>query len=287
MAKLKPLTIDVIHTIRDMKNYLVLERVPEPDIFSEALPGSTHKTITFLDTETTGLDYKKDEIIEIALLQVKWFPGVGYFVTNKYNGLQEPESPVSEEITKITGITNEDLVCKEIDWQEVNELLEESDYVIAHNAAFDRKFVEEYIGIGDKQIKWGCTKDDIDWRAQGVLANKLDYINWKLGYFYDAHRALTDCYATLNAVDKANAWQELIDSIEAPIYRVSADKAAFDTKDTLKARGYYWDAGRKVWYKDVKDLEAENIWLAGNVYFGRCMSSYSRITAYDKYSERG
>ena len=60
-----------------------------------------NRPIAFFDLETTGLDPNKDRIIEIAILKI----GTEAIDTVSY--LVKPPEPVSEEVTSITGITNE------------------------------------------------------------------------------------------------------------------------------------------------------------------------------------
>ena len=45
----------------------------------------------------------------------------------------------------------------------------------------------------------------------------------------------------------------------------------FETKDSLKSRGYRWNADRKVWMVPLAeaDLAAEQAWLKESVYGGR------------------
>jgi hypothetical protein len=47
-------------------------------------------------------------------------------------------------------------------------------------------------------MQFACTLEDINWYARGYDPRKLDYLNFKLGYFYEAHRAGVDCDALLN-----------------------------------------------------------------------------------------
>ncbi len=47
---------------------------------------------------------------------------------------------------------------------------------------------------------------------------------------------------------------------------VRAFGAAFEIKEMLRARRYRWNAIQKVWWKEVRDRAAEEVWLAENVY---------------------
>lgn len=70
-----------------------------------------------------------------------------------------------------------------------------------------------------------------------------------------------------------------------------AVSAAFEVKDRLRARGYRWDAPRKVWAKEVRDEErfGEEAWLAANVYADEArprslQPTFERRTRWERYA---
>ena len=68
----------------------------------------------FLDIETTGLSHLKNKITEIGAVRIE-----NGQVVETFNELVNPEQLISEEITNLTGITNEMVVDKPI----INEVL--------------------------------------------------------------------------------------------------------------------------------------------------------------------
>ena len=96
--------------------------------------------ICVIDLETTGLSHDDDEIIEIAMKLIEVDKESGNYVTavKKYESYNQPKKRITEEITALTGITNEDVKGKEIDWKLVERLFSYSQLVVAHNAWFDR-----------------------------------------------------------------------------------------------------------------------------------------------------
>ncbi|MGG2479145.1 exonuclease domain-containing protein, partial [Rhizobium sp. BR5] len=61
-----------------------------------------------LDTETTGLDHRTDEIIEIGVITFTFDDnGAIGDVTGIYGGLRQPGIAIPEDITRLTGITDE------------------------------------------------------------------------------------------------------------------------------------------------------------------------------------
>ena len=94
----------------------------------------------FLDVETTGFDPVHDRVIEIALLIAR-----GPEVVERYSTLVAPGIPVPHEATQLTGIDDamvEGAPQIEAAIAEVLGLIGDRD-VVAHNAGFDRAFVEE------------------------------------------------------------------------------------------------------------------------------------------------
>jgi DNA polymerase-3 subunit epsilon len=70
------------------------------------------------------------------------------------------------EITNITGITDQMVAGHRIDDRAVNDLLSRVVLVIAHNAEFDRRFVERRLPIFATK-HWACSRFDIDWKGRG------------------------------------------------------------------------------------------------------------------------
>lgn len=66
-----------------------------------------------LDTETTGLNHRKDEIIEIGAIAFT-FGEIGD-VTGIYGGLQQPAVSIRAEFTRLTGITDAMMAGQVID----------------------------------------------------------------------------------------------------------------------------------------------------------------------------
>jgi DNA polymerase III subunit epsilon len=100
-----------------------------------------NRVIVF-DTETTGLVLprsvsleKQPKIIELGYVVLE-----NGFETKAVNHLVDPGEPISSEITKITGITNEQLAGQKA-WPEVWDLVRgdfgSAQTIVAHNINFD------------------------------------------------------------------------------------------------------------------------------------------------------
>ena len=277
-------------------DYRVLRRLAVHDRFPGSATGP-RATVLVLDTETTGLSHSKEQIIELALLRVAVDTGTGLPVgdVSVYDGLEDPGKPISAEVQLITGISDEMVRGSRLDEERIAAMLAGVDLVIAHNAAFDRPFCEaRYPGFAD--LPWACSLADIDWKKEGRNSAKLEHLALHQGWFYDAHRAEMDCHALLAVLtptlpsDGKTGLARLLGAGAAPSYRLQATQAPFDAKDTLKARGYRWDAEQRVWHTRLADeaaLTAECAWLKLAVYGGRTARvQVETLASTTKYSAR-
>ncbi len=98
-----------------------------------------------LDVETTGLDPRADEIIELAMLPFLYTEtGRITAVLPPFSRLRQPTRPIPETITRLTGITDAMVAGHSIDPDDVAAFVAPADLVIAHNAKFDRPFAEAF-----------------------------------------------------------------------------------------------------------------------------------------------
>lgn len=69
-----------------------------------------------LDSETTGLDHARDEIIELGMVKFDYAPdGRVVGVRDTFAAYSEPSEPISAEITGITGIAHQMVAGHKID----------------------------------------------------------------------------------------------------------------------------------------------------------------------------
>src|SRR4051794_41053189 len=118
-------------------DYRVLRRlVPRPR--SMAVSGQETRIGILLDTETTGLDHRKDEVIELGMVKFGYTPdGRIIDVRDTFSAFNEPSEPIPAEITALTGITDEMVAGHRIDEAAVNAFVDDSVVlVIAHCSYF-------------------------------------------------------------------------------------------------------------------------------------------------------
>lgn len=177
------------------------------------------KAIIF-DTETTGLLLpssapleKQPRIIELGAILVSTETGIVGELTQLIN----PEMEISAEITKITGITNEDLVGKPTFKEYLPTLrafFDGADMLICHNAPFDSGMLRNDLK------RAGC--DDFPWPAETICtAQEYTPVVGKrprLLQLYEiimgkplaqTHRALDDAMAVYEILDKDKFFSQL------------------------------------------------------------------------------
>ncbi|MCX7054487.1 MAG: 3'-5' exonuclease [Proteobacteria bacterium] len=262
-----------------------------------ALAGSTVRRAAIVDTETTGTDSTADKVIELALVVFEYCHATGTVgrVLETYDALEDPGMPIPPSSTAIHGITDAMVVDQRIDDVRVSQLLESVGIVIAHNAGFDRKFLEPRLPVF-ATLPWGCSWQEVPWSDAGIASSKLEYLAYRCGFFYDGHRAEVDCRALLEVLAQplgesaGTALKSLLDSARAPSYRLWANNSPFETKDVLRQRGYWWDAGRRCWSVEVRSQEAvqeELAWLRDTVYAGKNVElDLDEFDARSRYSTR-
>lgn len=230
------------------------------------------KVAVVLDVETTGLT-ADDKIIELAMRRFR-YDATGQIVEigRAWSWREDPGGPLTEDIIRLTGITDQDLVGRRIDDVMAVSILADADLVIAHNAAFDRPKVEARLSSLPAK-RWACSCTEIDWIAAGFEGRSLGWLCAQAGFFFDAHRAQSDVDAVITLLkhertDGRTLMWELDDAAWRDSHLIEAVGAAFGAKDVLRLRGYRWNPDTKLWWREVSeaDLTAEQFWLAREVY---------------------
>lgn len=277
-------------------NYRVIRPMLIRDSFTDALPPEKLITVAILDTETTGTNSSQDKIIELGMVLVEVCPQTGqaYRIVRIFNELEYPGMPIPAESTRIHHITDEMVAGKRIDDVEIESLMSDVSLVVAHNAAFDRVFVEDRFPIFSTKA-WACSFRQIPWSEEGISSGKLEFLAYNCGFHYTGHRASTDCHALLEVLQNplptsgTLAMQALLLNARQAEIKVSALRSPFESKDVLKGRGYRWNADKKIWAKSIPQtaLDEEVAWLAESVYSGKSFSlELEKLTAMNRYSNR-
>jgi DNA polymerase-3 subunit epsilon len=262
-----------------------------------ALTGATVRRAAIVDTETTGTDHAVDKVIELAVVVFEYCAASGAVgrVLGVYDGLEDPGVPIPVSSTAIHGITDAMVAGQRIDDASVASLLDGVGLVIAHNAGFDRKFLETRLPVF-ATLPWGCSWQEVPWSEAGIESSKLEYLAYRYGFFFEGHRAEIDCRALLEVLRRPfgdtgfTALRVLLESARAPSFRLWATGSPFESKDVLRKRGYWWEAPKRCWYGEFHsrvEIEAELAWLRETVYGGKSVAlELEEFDAKTRYSGR-
>jgi DNA polymerase III subunit epsilon len=277
-------------------NCRVIRPLPPRTAYSDAPPPEKLITVAILDTETTGTNPAFDKIIELGMVLVEVCPvtGQAYRIVTVFDELEDPGMPIPEASSKIHHITDDMVAGKRIDDDAVASMIADVSLVVAHNAGFDRVFVEQRFPCFAAKA-WACSWAQIPWSAQGIGSSKLEFLAYFYGFHFTGHRASNDCLALLEVLQRplpaagVKAMALLLENARVAEIKVSALASPFDAKDALKARAYRWNADKKVWARSVpkQSLADEVAWLRNAVYGGRAFRlELEKTTVMNRFSAR-
>jgi DNA polymerase-3 subunit epsilon len=238
-----------------------------------------------IDTETTGLDKKKDFITELGAVLFDVNLETGEWVPEKTvcNLIKDANYPeLTAEVIKVNGITQMDLdtcgIPFDLAFESIHPLLEEADMIVAHNKGFDKGIltsqVERYmLGLAVLESKqWICSAED--------LASNREFKCWKLSHLAldrgvpvdprTLHRATDDILLMGKMLSSAKANPvEMLKYANTPDIVLQAHIPAPWTdngvgKAQAQALGYSWEKPKgsdrqfpKFWVKKIKESELE------------------------------
>jgi DNA polymerase-3 subunit epsilon len=169
--------------------------------------------LVLFDTETTGLNFSRDEIIEFAAVVVELVDGKTT-VVQEYDELiaLSPGGFVPPEIEKLTGISTQDLREKGLPKtrvaRDIAEMFRGNCLLLAYNAHFDLSFLYYFLlRHGDCTVLKGKDKLDLltvykDRRPYPhKLANAIEAYGLS-GKVVNSHRAVDDVLATVAVMEE-------------------------------------------------------------------------------------
>ena len=282
--------------LRQSGEYRIIHKYQQPKGYNTADPADKKLIGVFLDIESTGLFYATDKLIELGMVKFEYTEDGRIFnLLEEFSSYQDPKIPIPEHITKLTGITDDMVKDSVIEHSKVAEYLQDVDIIIAHNAQFDRAFFETtFPNISAKT--WGCSQNDITWKNEDISSFKLEYIAYRYNFFYEGHRAITDCLAGIHILaqnlinSKQLVLKHLLDNALQLRFKLWAKEAPYDCKDLLKARGYRWGTHSihnfKAWYIETPEssIEEEVRYLRSEIYQKPINLPIEVLDAYSKYS---
>lgn len=253
--------------------------------------------IVVVDIETTGLDPAVDDIIMLALTPVELDAATGRTlkIGSPYVGRRQPRVPMTEEVERIVGIGNEELEGLSFDVAHIDSMLESCDLVVAHNAEFDRAFLEPQLPTL-ATLPWACSLTDIDWRdAEGQPQASLDHLLSLHGMRSDGSvaadaSALAHLLSRPLPVTPTTGYAHLLQAAKRIEYRLRLKTDDATALSALGEMGYVVDDASGQWMADFEsedDLHSEVASLAETCLLGQTIEyEAERRDAVHRFSAR-
>ncbi len=207
------------------------------------------ENILILDTETTGLDHTKGQVLEVAAILYNLKTRT--ILTQASTLIYATENPafeinrISVDSLKNVARDSEDRCLRLL-----HQMIVNCSAIVAHNAEFDKKWISTVPLLWDvaKHRDWICTRNDVVWPIRKGIPLSLISIAADLGVpIISSHRGLADCQLLLNSL-------ECIEDIEIFLDKSGAGrslyyaKVNFDQRQLVKDAGFLWDNNQKVWH---------------------------------------
>lgn len=250
-----------LHKIENITDFNKPNDVPGAD-------PSKFKRVMVIDTETTGFNPEKDEIIELAFNLIEFdLEGNFYRILYRYSGHQEPvkehNKELSKEVSLVTGLTMDDLRGKTLNIEAIKSILEKTDIVVAFNASFDRSFLEAIIPEF-KEKYFACAYTEIPYlELYGFTGSQELLLSKICSLYYDSHGAEADVNAlsVLLSTKAPNSdktlFYVLLKMSSAKRTRLFSKGTSYEDNKVLREEGFRWNPALKMFYKDVSENELE------------------------------
>jgi exodeoxyribonuclease X len=194
-------------------------------------------TVRIIDIETTGTEPGKDAIVEIASVDLKR-DGT---IANRMSTLVRPAIPVPPESSAVHHLIDADLAGAPR-LEEALDRFKGADAYVAHNADFERAFLQHLLG----DALWACTYKCALRIWPDLLSHSNQALRYRLGFVnpfgidrhtLSPHRALSDAIVTaalFGEIIRHATWPELV--------RWSSEPALLSVLRFGKHRGQRFDA---------------------------------------------
>jgi DNA polymerase-3 subunit epsilon len=211
-----------------------------------------------IDFETTGLDFNTDRVTEVGAVlysttRNRQLMTKGYLVDN--------EIPVSAEITDITGISTPMIdkfgLSSRTALDDLLNMIDMSEAVIGQNITdFDWPFLKSWC-LREKQDLPDRLVIDTRMDLPGVESKHLGYMCADAGFLNPfPHCAISDALSVIRLVSDHDI-DAVLARANSPRVTLVAD-VDYDHKHLAKKHKYMWKDERKVWFKNLKELDVND-----------------------------
>ncbi len=221
---------------------------------SEDQNDSVPENLLILDTETTGLNPKQDQCIEVGavLFNVKFKTPLSQlsFLLPVSENQAESINKIPAEITKI-----DQPYLYALDYFKC--LIDRADALFAHNAEFDRQWFGTDLLPGISK-PWICSMEDMKWPYHLNLKSRPSVSSLALAYgipVWTAHRALTDCIYLVEVLKRCEDLEQMLSKALEP-RRLMRAQVSYEDRHLAKNAGFRWnDPVRGAWTRRLSDQE--------------------------------
>lgn len=208
--------------------------------------------VCIVDTETTGLS-KEDLIIELAAIL---YDTQQKSMVSAYSYLfQSSSNPVEH----INGLSPGFLMGRGYGQEYVGQLWQgilnsgPVEYVLAHNASFDRRFLDKYYKT---DIPWVCTQKGLKYSCRGQSMKLCDLLAAHNIPITGAHRALNDILPIVDLLNQVPDLENQLAGSGKPPIKVLGS-VPFEQNILAKEAGFYWSKGDKAWAYDFRGTDEQ------------------------------
>ena len=246
------LSLDSCSDMTSSENLINAESEPVGNSFRHK--GVPEKLLV-LDTETTGLNPEKDHCLEVGAIlfhiESRAVLAQQSFLIPVASNEAVTINRISAEITKLEQPLQQAL-------EYFQALLDATDILVAHNAAFDRQwFGKEPLPNICKP--WLCTMEDISWPKERQLRPRPSVRDLALAYgvpVWSAHRALTDCIYLAEVLSRCEDLENLLFQGLEP-RRLMRAEVSYENRHLARNAGFRWnDPVQGAWTRRLSDREA-------------------------------
>jgi DNA polymerase-3 subunit epsilon len=218
--------------------------------------------ILVLDTETSGLDPKNDDLIEVGWAK---FDDESGSLIRCGSDLIHPKMPLGVDFTNmavhVNGIKDVAIAKGErrsIITDPIAGIACATRCIVAHNAAFDRQWFPEW-----PAIPWVCSMRDIEWPRETGRRVSLEKLALAHGIgVLPGHRAIHDVLTIVRVLEVVAAMgtsvQSLIDRALRP-RKTYQSMQPFAQNKLASEAGFAFDGGSKRWLRDIADEDFESL----------------------------
>lgn len=203
----------------------------------QTLPSSPHiprlRFAACIDIETTGFSPRTDAITEVAIALFRYDQDTGEIlgIVNLQSFIEEPRVPIPPRVARLTSITPELTKGRVIDWTSVSRIIDQADFLVAHNAEFEHRFLSQIPGLINSKLLL-CSQLLPTWHKPGTRESvRLEDLTAAHDIPHDAHRAYGDVVAMVkllaatSPITGAPYFAEVLRALRTPSLPKSATQA--------------------------------------------------------------